>query len=251
MAHGGRLASEVAALAAVRDIVTNVKRNEQEGIIPPAMVDDETKQMVPTVDFKLMSSGGQRAFDTDKIITRYEQRIAMSVLMDFLPSGTPMSAHKRYLCRRLTCGRWLWTRSPVPLPKPSIAMRSRNCSALNGMNLDLCPKLAYSEVGKVDVDGLSTALQRLLTSGAIARTRRWKRRCGKRLVCRRPVTTTMRQPTCPTPKPTRTPETPPVPQPHPTNPEKKRRLRRHREPGTAHHGCCHRSHETVSRFAGG
>lgn len=161
-------ASEVAALAAVRDIVTNVKRNEQEGIILPAMVDDETKQMVPTVDFKLMSSGGQRAFDTDKIITRYEQRIAMSVLMDFLLLG-----HTNVGTQTLSVSKIdLWTMAVDAIAR-SIAETVNSHAipqllGLNGMNLDLCPKLAYSEVGKVDVDGLSTALQRLLTSGAIA-----------------------------------------------------------------------------------
>jgi len=161
-------ASEVAALAAVKDIVTNVKRNEQEGIILPAMVDDETKQMVPTVDFKLMSSGGSRAFDTDKIITRYEQRIAMSVLMDFLLLGHEAVGSKALSVSKID----LWTMAVDAIARSVCETVNSHAIpqllALNGMNVDLCPKLAYGEVGKVDVEGLSVALQRLLTSGAIA-----------------------------------------------------------------------------------
>ena len=47
--------------------------------------DRDTKQ--PLFDFQLMSSGGARQFDTNAIIQRYEQRILMSVLADFILVG--------------------------------------------------------------------------------------------------------------------------------------------------------------------
>jgi hypothetical protein len=73
---------------AVRDsivsIVQNVKRNEQEGIVFPLVFDDRGNKMF---SIELLSSGGSRQFDTDKVISRYDQRIAMSVLSDFILLG--------------------------------------------------------------------------------------------------------------------------------------------------------------------
>jgi len=159
--------SEVAALAAIKDIVSNVKRNEQEGIVLPAVINGETGTMVKTVDFQLLSSGGSRNFDTDKIITRYEQRIAMSVLMDFLLLGHEAVGSKALSVSKID----LWTMAVDSLARSicdEINTRAiPTLLRLNGMNPDFAPLLAYGEVGNVDIEGLSTALQRLLTSGAV------------------------------------------------------------------------------------
>lgn len=70
---------------AVKKMVRSVRRNEQEGIIFPAEYDPDTKQ--PMFSFELMGSGGSRQFDIGGIIERYEQRILMSVLADFILVG--------------------------------------------------------------------------------------------------------------------------------------------------------------------
>jgi hypothetical protein len=62
-----------------------VRRDENEGLVLPTQYDPDTKQ--PLFDFELMSSGGTRQFDTNGIINRYEQRILMSVLADFILVG--------------------------------------------------------------------------------------------------------------------------------------------------------------------
>ncbi len=159
--------SEIAALASVKEIVSNVKRNEQEGIVLPAIIDADTGQSVKVVDFQLLSSGGSRNFDTDKIITRYEQRIAMSVLMDFLLLGHEAVGSKALSVSKID----LWTMAVDSLARSiTEEVNTRAIPTLlrlNGMNPDLSPTLAYGEVGNVDVEGLSNALQRLLTSGAV------------------------------------------------------------------------------------
>jgi hypothetical protein len=70
---------------AFRKMVRGVRRDENEGLVLPTQYDPDTKQ--PLFDFELMSSGGTRQFDTNGIITRYEQRILMSVLADFILVG--------------------------------------------------------------------------------------------------------------------------------------------------------------------
>jgi len=70
---------------AFRKMVRGVRRDENEGLVLPTQYDPDTKQ--PLFDFELMSSGGTRQFDTNSIIQRYEQRILMSVLADFILVG--------------------------------------------------------------------------------------------------------------------------------------------------------------------
>lgn len=70
---------------AFRKMVRSVRRDEQEGVILPAEYDPDTKQ--PLYDFNLMTSGGGRQFNTNEIIQRYEERMLMSVLADFILVG--------------------------------------------------------------------------------------------------------------------------------------------------------------------
>jgi hypothetical protein len=68
-----------------KKMVRGVRRDENEGLVLPTQYDPDTKQ--PLFDFELMTSGGTRQFDTNAIINRYEQRILMSVLADFILVG--------------------------------------------------------------------------------------------------------------------------------------------------------------------
>ena len=70
---------------AFRKMVRGVRRDENEGLVLPNQYDPDTKQ--PLFEFELMSSSGSRQFDTNAIINRYEQRILMSVLADFILVG--------------------------------------------------------------------------------------------------------------------------------------------------------------------
>lgn len=67
------------------DIVTGVRRDEQEGLLIPSDVYEGTD--VPQYEFKLTTTGGTRQFDTDKIIQRCDQRMAICVMADFLLLG--------------------------------------------------------------------------------------------------------------------------------------------------------------------
>ena len=60
-----------------REFITHVRRDEYEGVILPT----------PEWKFELMTTGGRRAFDTTGIINRYDKRIVMSMLAQFLMLG--------------------------------------------------------------------------------------------------------------------------------------------------------------------
>lgn len=57
-------------------MVRQIRRDEREGLVLPA-----------GYKFELLSSGGTRQFDTNAIINRYDTRIAMTVLADFIFLG--------------------------------------------------------------------------------------------------------------------------------------------------------------------
>lgn len=76
--------ADKAMVNSIKTLVANVRRDQQEGVIWPQDWDDKG---TPQYTFKLMSSGGTRQFSTDQTITRYEQRMAMTVLADFILLG--------------------------------------------------------------------------------------------------------------------------------------------------------------------
>lgn len=64
------------ALANAQTIVTGVRRDSREGLVLPE-----------GWKLELLSTGSRRQFDTNAIINRYDTKIAMSVLADFLQIG--------------------------------------------------------------------------------------------------------------------------------------------------------------------
>lgn len=75
----------LAFVESMRDLITNIKRDASEGAIIPQIIDPVTK--VPLVKLELLHSGGTRSFDTGRIIDRYDHRIALSALADFILLG--------------------------------------------------------------------------------------------------------------------------------------------------------------------
>lgn len=69
---------------AYKKMVQNVRRDEHDGLVLPLEYDENGK---PLFIFELMSAGGTRSFDTNALIQRYEQRILMTVLADFILVG--------------------------------------------------------------------------------------------------------------------------------------------------------------------
>lgn len=152
-------------LAAVQQIVTSIKRNENEGVIFPQVYDDGGHKMF---DLTLLSSGGSRQFDTDKIISRYDSRIALTVLSDFILLG-----HDRVGSFALGATKMdLWTMSVDSLCKTIADTINTHAIPrllrLNGMDVTRPPRLVYSEVSHVDLGEISDFVSKMTTAGVIA-----------------------------------------------------------------------------------
>lgn len=157
-------AAQLNVLNAITTIVQGIKRNEQEGVVFPLMFDDNNNEMFR---LQLLSTGGQRQFDTDKIITRYDQRIAMSVLSDFILLG-----HDRVGSFALGSSKIdLWTMAVESIAKSVAEVVNKHAIPrllnLNGMNPEKMPILTYGDVASVQLAELGDFIQKLTAAGAL------------------------------------------------------------------------------------
>jgi len=161
----GATAAQQSVLAEITQIVQNIKRNEQEGVIFPLMYDENGKEMF---SLELLSSGGSRQFDTDKVIARYDQRISMSVLSDFILLGHEQVGSFALGSQKMD----LWTMSVEAIAKSIAEVMNQyaipRLLKLNGMNPELAPYLSYGEVSSVDLNELSNYVQKLIGAGALS-----------------------------------------------------------------------------------
>lgn len=160
----GATAEQKAVLAAVQDIVSNIKRNEAEGVVFPALYDANGKKIF---DLRLLTSGGSRQFDTDKTIQRYDRSIAQSMIADFVMLG-----HE-------SVGSFALGASKVDLWMMSVDAIAKNIAEvvnthaiprlleLNGISVTTPPQLTYGEVASVDLPGLADFIQKMTISGAL------------------------------------------------------------------------------------
>lgn len=157
-------ADEKAALEAIKQIVRNIKRDEQEGIVFPLAYDPDTKLLA--YDLKLLSTGGRRQFDTNEIITRYDQRIAMTVLADFLLLG-----HEGVGTQALSVSKIELFLTSLNAYLSNIAETFNNhgiprLMRLNGVPEELSPTLTYTPPKNVDLDSIGRYIQQLTQAGA-------------------------------------------------------------------------------------
>jgi len=157
-------ADQIQVRNAIEQIVQNVKRNEQEGIVFPLMYDDNGNKMF---DLSLLSTGGSRQFDTDKIIQRYDQRIAMSVLSDFILLG-----HERVGSFALGSQKMdLWSMAVDAIASSIAEVINQHAiprlMKLNGMDTTRQPYLTYGDVAHIDMTEVADYVSKLANSGLL------------------------------------------------------------------------------------
>jgi len=146
----------LAVKAKLESIITAVKRDEQEGMMLPWWV-----------DFQLVSTGSRRAFDTTAIISRYDQRIAMSLMADFILLGSSdvgsfaLSTDKSSMFASILDGladniAEIINRHGIP-----------RLLDLNNWPLDLAPRLDHGKVEPKDIAGLAEFAAKLGAGGLI------------------------------------------------------------------------------------
>lgn len=156
---------ESAALTEIKRIVRNIRRDEQEGLVFPLAYDYETGQKA--FDIQLLSTGGRRQFDTNAIINRYDQRIAMSILADFILLGHEKIGTQALSVSKIelfmdTIEAWLASIADV-FNQYAIPRLMR----LNGIQEELFPHITYTAPRDPDIGILGDYVSKLTSSGAL------------------------------------------------------------------------------------
>lgn len=146
--------SMVSVRQQAQNLVSSIRRDEQEGIVVPS-----------GWKLSLLSTGGRRQFDTTAIVTRYETRIATSVLADLVMMG------------QQTVGSYALAVTKKDLFAASLgAYLDIVASQFNSETIPRLwrlnqfkgpmPKLMHGAVETVDLDTLGNYIMRLGQSGA-------------------------------------------------------------------------------------
>ena len=153
-----------AVLQSITNIVQNVKRNEQEGIVFPSAYDEAGNRIF---DLQLLSATGARQFDTGAVIQRYDHRIAMSLLSDFLLMGSDRVGSFALGTAKVD----LWTLAVDSIAKSIAEVVNAHAIPrllkLNAMRTDKLPHLTYGQVSSVELGEVADFVSKLATAGVI------------------------------------------------------------------------------------
>lgn len=163
-------ANAVSQLSQYKRIVTNIRVDEQMGLVLPSntwLSADGSPSNVPQYDFKLVSpSQGRAAASADTAIARYKLDIMTSVLADFLTLGhssrgtQSLADTKVDLFFQAVEG---WLQSAADVLNDHLIPRLWE---LNNFDMERMPRFSPDMPQRVDLDGLSNFVLRLSQSGA-------------------------------------------------------------------------------------
>jgi len=147
------------------NMVRNLERNEQSGIVLPNAYDPESRQ--PLFEFELLSVASGKQYDTSAIITRWDYKILTSLFADFLKLGQDQ------------VGSFALAGAKTSIMAMAIEARLREIAdvlnkdlipqtfALNGWDDEELPKFTYTDLDEEDLDEFSKLVQRIFSVNAI------------------------------------------------------------------------------------
>lgn len=160
-----RTQGDQAMFNAMKNIITNIRRDEQEGVIFPMQYDEAGR---PLYELKLLTSGGTRNFDTDRIISRYDSRIAMCALADFLLLGQSASAQGSFAMHSDKTKLFAASISAFLdiIAETLNRFAVQRLFALNSFAVDELPRLEHDSVEHPDLGQVGAFIQQIAGAGA-------------------------------------------------------------------------------------
>ncbi len=164
-----------AAVAAIKRMLQNVRRNANEGLLFPLEYDARGNKLY---DFELLSSGSRRQIDVSATIVRKRQELAIGLLCDWLTLGHEQNGSRSLGSAKidmLTSVLSTWCQSVADIFDAHLTPRLMRA---NGVPAKLRPRLRPGKVDQVDLEQFSTAYATLVSSGGLtntANTERWAR----------------------------------------------------------------------------
>lgn len=152
------------SLNAVKNLVTNIKRNESEGVVLPHLTDESGNKVL---SLELLSTGGTRSFDTGAVIDRYNKMIATSMLADFVLLGQGSVGSFALGSQKLES----WQMIVESMAKSICEVFNKHAIEkllrLNGMTCEYPPRLVFGSVARADLGALAPYINALADSGIL------------------------------------------------------------------------------------
>ena len=157
-------AGQKAAYEMMQEIVRNIHQDEAASLVIPAAYDESGNQMVT---LELLTSGGTRQFDTTSIIARWDNRIAGSMLADFMmlgqgPTGTYSLATVKIDLFAEAVNAWL-----DRICRTVTEQGVRRLMALNGL-AGLPPQLTHTTVRQANLEVLGKYIAQIGGAGLLS-----------------------------------------------------------------------------------
>lgn len=156
--------SAAAAYNDFMDVISNIRRDEAEGILLPAVFDANGNRLY---EFKLLASSGTRQFDTSRVINRYDTRIALTVMADFLLLGQQKQGS---YALSDTKSKMFYQSLMSLLDNIAETINTQavpELFELNGWERDELPYLAHGKAEPVNLEALGNFLERLTNMGMV------------------------------------------------------------------------------------
>lgn len=156
---------EKAALGEIKKLVRNLRTNEQMGVVFPNQFDPDSHEKLFELTL-LTPEARSSGIDTDKIITRYEQRIAMNALADFILLG-----HDSVGARSLgetkvdlfTTALEAWMNAIADVFNTYAIPRLMQ---MNGEDPAMSPKMTFGKIGSIPLADIGAIITALVGGGA-------------------------------------------------------------------------------------
>lgn len=149
----------MAVLASAQNIVTNIRRDQREGLVMPN-----------GWKLELLSAGNRRQFDTNQIIERYDKRIATTVIADFIMLGQDgvgsyaLSSDKTRLFA-LAIGTYLDIICEVFNTQGIPRLIDINGDKFKGITE--YPKMVHGDIEDANLENLGTFISQMITAGVL------------------------------------------------------------------------------------
>lgn len=156
-----------ATVEAFKNIGRNLQNNEQACIIMPKFYDDQNNSLF---DFELIGPPNASQYDTDKAITRWDNKILQALFADILQMGNSKGGSFNLADSKSSIVHMAVESYLKEIQDPLNNDLIPQLWKLNSWALDRLPKFEYDQIKEEDLDVLSKYLQRAASVGLIAVT---------------------------------------------------------------------------------
>ena len=154
-------------VAAFENIGRNLQSNEQACLILPKFFDDQNNSLF---DFELIGPPNASQYDTDKAITRWDNKIYQALFADILQMGNSKGGSFNLADSKSSIVHMAVESYLKEIQDPLNSDLIPQLFQLNGWALDRLPKFEYDQIKEEDLDVLSKYLQRAASVGLISVT---------------------------------------------------------------------------------